>query len=274
MKMTIRSMRWMLCAKIVLIALAGTGCASLPDGSGWGERATLTPGWKRVRESAANAARDPHVWVPLAGAAVFQIDNLDRRVSDWARRETPVFGSQDNAARWSDDFRTAASVAYVATVLWTPGGENADDWFENKAKGFTVGLAARGLTSTVTQTLKSEVGRERPSGSDRLSFPSGHTSAATVNTRLASRNLRVVPMSKRTRRTLDTGLLMLNVGTSWARIEAGAHYPSDTLFSMALGNFIGAFINDAFMGLDPDEPAQVTVHMIPEGAELRFHVVF
>jgi hypothetical protein len=158
----------------------------------------------------------------------------------------------------------------VATVLWTPSGEDADDWFENKAKGFAVGLAARGLTSATTQALKSEVGRERPSGSDRLSFPSGHTSATTVNTRLASRNLRVIPMSKRTRRTLDASLLMLNVGTSWARIEAGAHYPSDTLFSMALGNFIGAFINDAFMGVDPDEPAQVTVHAMPQCACISF----
>ncbi len=271
MMMGIRGSWWLLC---VLASFACTGCATLPDGSGWGERATFAPGWQRVRESAANAARDPHVWVPLAGAAVFQVDDLDRRVSDWARRETPVFGSQRNAARWSDDFRTAGSVAYVATVLLTPSGDSADDWFENKAKGFAVGLAARGLTSATTQALKTGVGRERPSGSDRLSFPSGHTSATSVNTRLASRNLRVVPMSQRTRRTLDASLLMLDVGTSWARIEAGAHYPSDTLFSMALGNFIGAFINDAFMGVDPDEPAQVTVHTMPDGAELRLHFVF
>ena len=158
----------MLCA---LIAAAGAGCATVPGGSGWGENATLTPGWKRVRESAVNAARDPHVWVPLAGAAIFQVDNLDHRVSDWAQRETPVFGSQEDAARWSDDFRTAASVA-------------------------------------------------------------------------------------------------------WARIEAGAHYPSDTLFGMALGNFIGAFINDAFIGVDTDEPAQVTVHALPRGAELRLQLGF
>ena len=49
---------------------------------------------------------------------------------------------------------------------------------------------------------------------------------------------------------MDVGLITLTIGTSWARIEAGWHYPSDTLFSIALGNFIGSFINDAFLGLD------------------------
>lgn len=263
-------MRCALCA----IAAAGVGCATVPDGSGWGENATLRPGWQRVRESAVNAARDPHVWVPLAGAALFQVDNLDHRVSDWAQRETPVFGSQEDAARWSDDFRTAASVAYVATVLWTPSGADADDWIENKAKGFTVGLAARGLTSWTTQALKRSVGRERPNGEDGLSFPSGHTSAASVNARLASRNLQAIPLSKGTRRALDAGLLTLTIGTSWARIEAGAHYPSDTLFGMALGNFIGAFINDAFIGADTAHPAQVAVHALPQGAELRLQLGF
>jgi hypothetical protein len=39
----------------------------------------------------------------------------------------------------------------------------------------------------------------------------------------------------------------LTASAAWARIEAGAHYPSDTLFSIALGNFIGATVNDAFI---------------------------
>ena len=44
-----------------------------------------------------DAARDPWVWIPLAGAAGLQIDNWDRDVSDWARRETPLYGSRQNA---------------------------------------------------------------------------------------------------------------------------------------------------------------------------------
>ena len=35
--------------------------------------------------------------------------------------------------------------------------------------------------------------------------------------------------------------------TGWARLEGNRHYPSDVLFGFALGNFIAAFMNDAFV---------------------------
>ena len=265
--------RWPMMLVLVL-ALSGTsGCATLGEGS-WGASATLTPGWDRIRESAVNAARDPYVWVPLAGAVVFQIDDWDREVADWARRETPVFGSTGDAARWSDDLRSASSVAYAATVLLTPSGDEPGKWFRNKAQGVAVGLAARALTSSTTQGLKHVADRTRPNGDDTRSFPSGHTSASAVNTRLASRNLQAMPLSDGTRRALDGGLLALTVGTSWARIEAGQHFPSDTLFGMALGNFFAAFINDAFLGQTPGQGVGLALAATPGGAELRWVVEF
>lgn len=259
---------------VIVLALAGLGgCATMSGGEAWGEGATLTPGWQRVRASAVAAAKDPYVWAPLAGAAVFQVGDWDRQVADWARREHPLFGSQRNAARWSDDLRSASSVAYVATVLATPGGDGADEWFADKAKGFAVGLTTRLATGGVTQALKQGVGRERPDGGDHLSFPSGHASASAVNTRLASRNLRWIAMDDSTRRLLDGGLLALTVGTSWARIEAGKHYPSDVLVGMALGNFLAAFINDAFLGAAPGDRRGVVVEAIPGGIALRVYVI-
>ncbi|MFC5576867.1 phosphatase PAP2 family protein [Lysobacter niabensis] len=263
---------WLLCS--LLVAFGASGCATLPDGSAWGDSATLTPGWERVRASAVNAAKDPHVWVPLVGAAVFQVGDWDREVADWAQRERPLFGSQRNAARWSDDLRSASSAAYVATVLLTPGGDEPDEWVRAKAKGLGVGLAARGATSLLTQGLKQGVGRERPDGSDELSFPSGHASASAVNTRLASRNLRSIEMSDTTRRVLDVGLVTLTAGTSWARIEAGKHYPSDVLFGMALGNFLAAFINDAFLGARAAQHRGVTLEALPGGLALRVYVIY
>lgn len=258
-----------------LLAIVGaSGCATLPDGSVWGENATLAPGWERVRTSALNAARDPYVWVPLAGAAAFQISDWDREVADWAQRETPVFGSQRNAEQWSDDLRSASSIAYATTVLVTPGGDDAGEWWVGKAKGLAVGLAARGATSQVTQGLKHAVGRERPNGSDDMSFPSGHTSASAVNTRLASRNLDAIEMPGTVRRVLDVSLTSLTIGTSWARIEAGMHYPSDTLFGMALGNFLAAFINDAFLGAPASNRSGVMVEAMPGGGAVRFFVVY
>lgn len=250
------------------------GCTTLPNGRGWGEDATYRPGWDRIKTSAIGAARDPWVWVPLLGTGVFQIDSWDRKVSDWARENTPVFGSQQNAERLSDDLKSASTVAYHASVLTAPSGTDAAQWLENKAKGYLVGGTAGWLTSLATQELKASTDRERPNGLGRESFPSGHTSAAAVHTQLASRNLRAMDLRDGTRRALDAGLDALTIGTSWARIEAGWHYPSDTLFSIALGNFLASFINDAFMGLDADPRASLALELTAERAAVRWQLRF
>jgi hypothetical protein len=252
-----------------LVALALAGCGTLPSGHGCGEDATWRPGWERVRTSAVNAARDPWVWAPLAGAAVMQIDNLDERTADWAREHTPIFGSQRNAEEWSDDLRTASALVHYATIVATPSGDEFGDWLVNKAKGTLVDVAAVSTTVAVTRALKTSVGRERPNGTDDESFPSGHTSSSAVHTRLASRNLRSIDMPAGARRTLDVGLYALTIGTSWSRIEAGWHFPADTMFSMALGNFIASFVNDAFLGLDTGT-ASLTLATTPDGAIVQW----
>ncbi len=256
---------------LVLVVVFASGCATTRDRA-WGEGATWSPGWERVRSAAVDSARDPQVWVPLAGAAVFQIGDWDHEVAEWAQRETPVFGSVEDAAEWSDRLRSASAWSYALTVLLAPGGDTPAEWFENKAGGLAVGLSARALTSWSTQALKSSVGRERPDGSDYRSFPSGHTSASAVNARLASRNLRAFDLSDGERRAYDIGLLALTVGTSWARIEAGKHYPSDTLFGMALGHWFASFINDAFLGLDAREGRHgVMFEVVPDGFGIRYY---
>lgn len=252
------------------------GCGTLPSGREWGADATWSPGWERVRASAIDAARDPWVWAPLAGAAVLQIEDFDRRAADWAREHTPVFGSQRKAEQWSDDLRLISALTHYATVAATPSGDDFGDWIANKARGTLVGVAAVSGTVAVTRGLKTSVGRERPNGSDDESFPSGHSSSAAVHSRLASRNLRSIEMSDGTRRALDVGLHAMTLGTSWSRIEAGWHYPADTLVGMALGNFMAAFFNDAFLGL-PDGSGSaastaLSIAAVPEGAILQWHM--
>ena len=259
----------MLLRLLPLLAFALAGCGTLPSGRGWGEDATWRPGWERVRSSAVNAARDPWVWAPLAGAAVLQIDDLDRRTADWAREHTPIFGSQHNAEEWSDDLRTASVVVHYATILATPSGGDFGEWMMNKARGTLVDVAAVSATVALTRSLKTTVDRTRPNGQDDESFPSGHTSSSAVHTRLASRNLRSIEMPVGARRTLDVGLYALTIGTSWSRIEAGWHFPADTLVGMALGNFMASFVNDAFLGLDPGT-ASISVAMTPDGAVLQW----
>jgi membrane-associated phospholipid phosphatase len=258
-----------LCA---LLALAG--CATLPNGRNWGEDATVQPGWQRVGRAALAAVEAPGFWLPLAGAAVLQIDNWDHRISSWARRETPIFGSQQNTTEWSNRLRSASAYAYFATVALTPGGEEPGPWLLDKARGLAVDAAAIVVTDEESALLKQASARQRPNGQDDQSMPSSHASRSAVLTELGRRNMQWVAVSEEVRAGVDAGLTALTLGTGWARVEAGFHYPSDVLVGMAIGDFNGAFFDDAFMGLPQPARVALSVEPVHAGAQLLVRVVW
>ena len=259
---------------LIFACCLSSACVTLPDGSRWGVGATLTPGWERVGTSAAHAARNPWVWAPLAGAAVLQINSWDEDVADWATDESPVFGSVRNAEDWSDGLRDASVVGYAASVLATPSGELDGDWVGAKARGSAVGVGAFLATAGITSGLKSLVSRERPNGVDDESFPSGHASTAAVFGTLTVRNLQSIEISPALRTTFGVGAGAITAGTAWTRLEAGAHYPSDVLVGVALGNFMGAFFTEAFLGLEPGARLSFSAEPTRGGALLRWNLRF
>lgn len=256
---------------IAAIALC-CGCSTLPSGKRWGEDATFRPGWDSIAAAASESVRDPWVWAPLAGAAVLQIDNLDRRTSDWARERTPVFGSQSSALDWSDNLVTATVVADYVTLALTPGGENPGEWLLSKGKGALVGIGAISSTTLATTVIKTTARRERPNAQNDKSMPSGHSSSAAVHARLAALNLDYVEMDSDVRRMAKLSLNAMTLGAGWARVEAGSHYPSDTLVGMAIGNFFASFFNRAF--LRADGPDSLALSATDGGAVLQWQIAF
>jgi len=246
------------------------GCSTLPSGRGWGEDATYKPGWDKLRDSAIRAARSPYTWAPLAGAAILQIGDWDSEVADWASENTPVFGSQQSALDASGVFRDLSAASWLVTALATPSGESSSEWLAAKGKGLAVGAFASLLTSSITTGIKNWSDRTRPNGNGNDSFPSGHSSSAAAFSTLAARNVQSIDMGKNYRRALDVGFGVMAAGSAWARVEGGVHYPSDVLAGMALGHFIAAFVNDAFMGLDDPSGGTVVFSMSPESVTIRF----
>jgi membrane-associated phospholipid phosphatase len=259
----------LLCAAIFLIVTLN-GCATLSNGRAWGEDVTVAPTWSKVRTAALDAVESPRVWGTLAVAAVLQVDGWDRKVSNSARRDTPVFGSQRNAANWSDRLRAVSSYVYFASVLATPSGSDPKEWTLDKLRGVAVGLVAIGVTDEESNLLKRTAARERPNGQDTQSMPSSHTSRSAVLTALARENVGQLDIGVTARRVLDFGFDVLTFGTAWARVESGFHFPSDTLVGMSIGNFNGAFFGNAFLGLEP-RPARFSfaVTPLPGGAALQ-----
>jgi hypothetical protein len=235
------------------------GCGTLSNGRGWGQDATLSPGWDRIKRSAVNAALSPETWGPVAGAMVLQVDDMDKRISDWASKNNPIFGSHKDASNWDNYLEDSAGAAYFITAMTAPSGDDSSDWLIDKAKGLAIGAAASSITSASTTLIKGVSGRTRPDGSDNKSLPSGHASGTAVFTTLARRNLDSISLSPSSRIFADIGIISIAAGTGWARVEAQAHYPSDVLVGYALGHFFSAFINDAFLGLDNKKAPQLTI---------------
>jgi hypothetical protein len=233
-----------------LLFLTINGCGTLANGRGWGQDATLSPGWDRIKRAAIKAASSPETWAPVAAALAVQIDDLDGRISDWASKNKPIFGSRDHADEWSDHLVNSSGAVYLITVLATPSGDDPLEWSKSKLKGLMVGTAAWGLTAGASDLLKGALARTRPDGSDNRSLPSGHTSAAASFTTLARYNIQTLSLPSKRAAVMKMGVACIAAGTAWATIEADRHYPSDVLLGYALGRFLSAFINDAFMGID------------------------
>lgn len=253
----------------ILLLLSATlcpaGCGRLPDGRGWGQDVTLAPGWARVRTAAVSALLAPGTWVPVGAALTLQMGDADRELSEWATERTPVFGSPEHARVASDVLYRSAAAAYVVTALATPAREQGGGWVADKCRGMGVGAAAALADRELTLFLKKSTGRARPDGSDEESFPSGHASGASVYTTLASRNLEASRLSEGGRFLAGAGLVGLTAGTAWARVEGGKHFPSDVLAGIALGHFLGAFLNDAFLGLERPVDCGVMIGPDPDG---------
>lgn len=228
-----------------------------------GQNAGMLPSGAVLKQAAWRAARDPRTWVPALGAAAFGAGNWDRRLSDWAVERQPVFGSRQAALQAGDDLRDLTSAGTVVTALVAPG---------DRAARLVVQAGAHFAAVGTTWAIKHSVSRRRPDGSDDQSFPSGHGTSAFADATLAQRNIDTLALSSPARLGLDAGFDVLATGTAWARLESGEHYPSDVLAGAAIGHFMAALVNDAFL----DSANEVQLGFLPSrhGSRLELSLAF
>jgi membrane-associated phospholipid phosphatase len=255
---------------VAFVVFTMTGCGTLQNDRRWGQDAIYPVDLKRIPRAAFNALVDPQTLIPVAGAVVFSINGYDKKVSNWATKHHPIFGSEQNARNASDYLSIPLPVEAVVTALATPSGDDAKDWASSKLKGIAVEGAAVAVTEGVTSLMKDTINRTRPDGRG-ASMPSGHSSLAFSVATLSNRNLESIPLSQEVRLPLQIGNILLATSVAWARVEGRNHYPSDVLVGAALGHFLSAFIHDAFLGLSKDKWFLV-ISPLKRGAmaELRF----
>ena len=246
-------------AFLVGIFIVLTGCA----GGDWGARSGFPSSWQAVGDAAVEAARQPGVWVPLSGALVVGVGDLDDNISDWAVREQPLFGR--NAADVSDTLLDVSLGIWAATTLLAPA-----DAIGDRFRGTAVQASSIVLTGGISEGLKSLTGRTRPNDENNNSFPSGHASQAAVRSYWARTNLGHVDLPKGVQVGSSIALHSLGYATAWARVEANRHFPSDVLAGLALGNFMGKFMQALFFESKPEPGTGLEVQVLPGGAALHF----
>ncbi|MCY4213130.1 MAG: phosphatase PAP2 family protein [Gammaproteobacteria bacterium] len=213
----------------------------------------------RFGEAALAAAQSPRTWVPLAGAALLSVGDLDDSLSEWAADERPLFGGSAEGA--SDDLRDLAVAGYLATALAAPterGRWRRIGW----------GVTALYAQGGVVEGLKDVIGRQRPDGSNDRGFPAGHAGVATSAATLGQRNLDALAIAPGWRLGASIGFDALAVGTAWARMEAEKHRAVDVLAGYAIGHFAAAFVAAAF--IEPGLPAaELSFQGVGNGGALR-----
>jgi hypothetical protein len=201
---------------------------------------------------------------------LFAIDDFDEQTLDWATRRNPLFGNIEDAKDASDRLDDLSKLNFVVTGLLVPTRPGIAG-LGDRAAGLALGAAAVAITESTTNGLKDVTERQRPDRDKRDSFPSLHASRSAVTAPLAARNLEhydLVDWQRRTLQGVSYGVAGL---TGWARVEGQRHYPSDVLVGYALGHFIGAFINDAFIAPEQQQTLGVTALAGPGEVEVGFH---
>lgn len=249
---------------ITLFAILLHGCGTMNNGRAWGEDASLTSDASSVRYAAGTAANDPITWLPALAAVALGLSHADHRIEQSLYDRTPVFDNPTAAGRASSRLRDATHILQLATLIATPSGASGSDIALNKARGLAVELAAEYTTKRTVGGLKSIIARERPNDGPRTSFPSGHSSTAFAYAALTRENVAVIDMPAGFRNALDWTALTLATATAYARVEAGAHYPTDVLAGAAIGNFLTRFVYNTFSGA----PLLLSVQPLQRGAML------
>jgi membrane-associated phospholipid phosphatase len=203
------------------------------------------PSW---RDAAVEAWQSPATWVPAAAAATFWITGADTGVSDWVKQHTPVFGSEESAREWSDDLRFWANrLMNVSQVAYFIDAEETSK---------PLGQALLGYAAAITATeagllIKQASHRPRPSGAAYSpSFPSQHAARSFAYTATMKQTFIAANRDDALSKSIMALSWATSYGTAWARVEAGAHYPSDVLAGAALGNFTALFLQKVMLPHD------------------------
>ena len=163
--------------------------------------------------------------------------------------------------------RPPRSSLTTPTIVATPGGDDFGEWLAEQGQGHARRCRGRqrdGCDHALAQDGSRSRAAERPGRRElpfrpHLDFRRPHPPRLPQPAFDRHVERRATHARRRPVRADDRHVLVAHRG----RLA----FSADTLFSMALGNFMASFVNDAFLGLDaPTVLHRVRVAAMPDGA--------
>lgn len=130
---------------------------------------------------------------------------------------------------WEEENRPKANLASDISLYMLISSAIIVPSLQRGLKHGAVAVGTLGVNAGLNQLVKHQVGRERPDGSDRLSFYSGHTSNAFfASGAICIQSKKLCPIA--------IGLAGI---TGYLRIAANRHWTTDVLFAGGLSFYLG-----------------------------------
>lgn len=138
---------------------------------------------------------------------------------------------KDNLA-WQEDNQKIAGTMSDFGLYSLMGGAILYVSLDRSWKHGLAATATLGVNAGLNQLVKHQVGRERPDGSDRLSFYSGHSAGAAFGAGLFCL----------TNKKLCVPAMGLATTVGYLRIAANRHWSSDVLCGLGIGYVNGRYL--------------------------------
>jgi len=108
--------------------------------------------------------------------------------------------------------------------------------------------SARYTTSTLNRVIQ----KETPSGNDDYAIGSHHALDPFANSALTRRNVEDMSIPTWGKYTINSISYLSAAGSAFTRVQEGGHSVADQLVSVSIGNFVGLFFYEVFLGYTKD----------------------
>jgi hypothetical protein len=157
-------------------------------------------------------------------------------------------------------FKPGAILGQLGTLLGSASAVYAFGRINDQPKVSHLGMdliEAIAMSEALTVALKYPVGRERPDGSNTLSFPSGHSADTFAVATAIERHLNW-------RFSVPAYVFASYVAVS--RLPANRHWLSDVVFGSAVGIIAGRTVTSQ----EAERPFPISVAVLPGGAAIMY----